>query len=82
MKKSVLLLGLRGSGKTTKLREILSETPTSFVLDGAISVNEITSLYSKAIKENSFCIVTTLLDELDFPSNILSNFDVIRCDFR
>jgi predicted AAA+ superfamily ATPase len=82
MKKSVLLFGLRASGKTTKLREILSETPTSFVLDGAISVKEISALYSQAINANSFCIVATLLDELDFPSHVLSNFELIRCDFR
>jgi predicted AAA+ superfamily ATPase len=82
MKKSVLLLGLRGSGKTTKLKEILSESPTPFVLDGAISVQEISSLYTQTINENSFCIVATLLDEFDFSSDILSNFDVIHCDFR
>jgi hypothetical protein len=46
VKKSDLLLGLRALGKTTKLREILSETPTSFVLDSAISVKKISSIYS------------------------------------
>lgn len=80
MKKSILLLGPLCSGKTFRMREILSETSTDFVLDGALSVDEVISFNLKALKAKSFCIITSLLNPEDFSETELSNFNVIICE--
>lgn len=81
MKKSILILGQAASGKTTKLKTLLSTYNTKFVLDGAVSVEEIQSVLRKATIANSFCIITTQLKLKQIPLSVLSNFEVHELSF-
>ena len=54
MKKSILILGISGSGKTTKMNEILSTQNTMFFKDEVVSCEEIENVHSAALKANSF----------------------------
>lgn len=77
MKKSILILGLPGSGKTTKMNEILSTQNTVFFKDEVVSCEEIENVHSAALKANSFCIVATQLDLKELSQNVLSNFEIL-----
>ena len=82
MKKSILILGQAGSGKTNKLKSLLSTYNTEFVLDGAVSVEEIQSVLNKATEANSFCIVATQLKIKQIPLSVLSNFEICEMSFK
>lgn len=79
MKKSILLVGQQASGKTTKIKQLLSQQQTDFVLDGAVSPEEIEAVHLNSLKENSFAIVSTQLAESVLPKELLSNFEIVRC---
>lgn len=81
MKKSILILGQAASGKTTKLKSLLSTYNTRFILDGAVSVEEIQSVLQKANEANSFCIVATQLKLKQIPLSVLSNFEIHEPSF-
>lgn len=76
MKKSILILGQQGSGKTTKLKSLLSTNKTKFALDEAISVEDIQSILAKATEANSFCIVATQLNIKQIPLPLLAKFEI------
>ena len=79
MKKSILIIGPQASGKTTKLNSLLSTHKTEFVLDGAVSAEQIEVIQMSAHKADSFCIVSTQLSEISIPESILSKFEIHRC---
>mgnify|MGYP002783803056 CR=1 FL=1 len=79
MKKSILIIGQLGSGKTTKMKELLLTHHTKYVLDGAVSQEQIESIYSVSQNANSFCIVTTQINESDLSQTLLSKFDIVHC---
>lgn len=78
MKKSILILGRQGSGKTTKMKEILSNQNTMFYTDEAVSCEQIEDVHSAALKANSFCVVATQLDLKELSENVLSNFEILN----
>lgn len=80
MKKSILVVGQQGSGKTTKLKQLLSQQQTDFVLDEAVSPEQIESVHLKAVEVNSFAVVSTQLSESALPKELLSNFEIVRCE--
>jgi dephospho-CoA kinase len=80
MKKSILITGRQGSGKTTKLKELLSNHSTMFYIDGAVSADEIESIHSAAVKANSFCVIATQLDIKSLSENVLSSFEIVNCN--
>ena len=77
MKKSILILGLPGTGKTTKMKEILSNQNTIFYKDEIVSCEQIENVHSAALKANSFCILATQLDLKELSKNVLSNFEIL-----
>lgn len=81
MIKSKLIIGLQASGKTTKVKSLLSTYNTEFVLDAATTVEEIQNVLQQATEANSFCIVATQLKLKQIPLSVLSNFEIYEPSF-
>lgn len=78
MKKSILILGLPGSGKTTKMNEILSTQNTMFFNDEVVSCEQIINTLEAAKEAKSFCVIATQLNIKNLPKKISSNFEIVN----
>lgn len=81
IQKSILFVGGRATGKTMAMKQFLEINNTKFSLDEAVSSKQIKSVLLKALKANSFAVVSTQLDVSALPQELLLNFDVIHCSY-
>lgn len=78
MEKSILIIGQKGTGKTTLLNQLKEKHQCQFVFDGAIEVEDILSLESEAIKNDSKCIVTMQRYGFNPEHSINERFEIIN----
>ncbi|MFM2226563.1 MAG: hypothetical protein RJA07_2765 [Bacteroidota bacterium] len=107
MQKSILIIGRPGSGKTTKLNEILSKLEVNYLLcrqmeyadvvndlkfksnvkidclavEEVVDVEDI-EMVMKFVKDNQmYCIVTTQLSVKELSEKLLSECEIISCEW-
>lgn len=77
--KGILIIGAQGTGKTTKMLEIVSQFKNGRVLwkDEANTNAEIEQLYQLSEEIPALCILTTQLELTELSETVREKFDII-----
>lgn len=77
MGKSILIIGPRGSGKTTFMEKYLSSNNTKFYKDEVTSCEKMVEVYNAALSAKSFCVIATQMELIEIPKQLVSKFKVV-----
>jgi len=80
MKKSILIFGKQGSGKSEKLKSLSNnpEFKDSIFIDELNSILHFESVVNRIISDKEHFIISTDIFKETLPNSIISNFDVIE----
>lgn len=80
MKKSILIFGKQGSGKSEKLKSLSNnpEFKDSIIIDELNSIIHFETVVNRIISGKEHFLISTDIPKETLPNSIISNFDVIE----